>query len=31
MSCEQLGGSCDKKFHAETFKEIAELGKQHGL
>lgn len=31
MDCNQLGGACDKKFHAETFEEIAELSKQHGM
>ncbi len=30
MTCIQLGGACDKKFHAETFDEIAEMSKQHG-
>ncbi len=31
MSCKQLGGACDKLFHADTFEEIAELSKQHGM
>jgi hypothetical protein len=31
MNCKQLGGSCDKEFHAETFEEIAELSKKHGM
>lgn len=30
MTCKQLGGACDKKFHAETFEEMATLSKQHG-
>ncbi len=30
MNCKQLGGSCDKEFHANTFEEMAELSKQHG-
>ena len=30
MTCKQLGGACDKEFHAETFEEIAEMSKQHG-
>ncbi len=30
MTCKQLGGACDKVFQAETFKQIAELSKQHG-
>jgi hypothetical protein len=31
MSCKQLGGACDKIFEAETFEEMAELSKQHGM
>ena len=31
MSCKQLGGACDKKFHANSFEEIAEMSKQHGM
>jgi len=31
MSCKQLGGACDKKFHANTFEEIVELSKAHGM
>jgi L-rhamnose mutarotase len=31
MTCKQLGGACDKAFHANTFEEIAELSKQHGM
>jgi len=31
MICNQLGGACDKKFHAETFEEMAEISKQHGM
>ncbi len=31
MSCKQLGGACDKEFHATTFEEIAEMSKQHGM
>lgn len=30
MTCKQLGGACDKEFHADTFKEMAELSKKHG-
>ena len=30
MTCEQLGGACDKQFHANTFDEMAELSKKHG-
>jgi hypothetical protein len=31
MTCKQLGGSCDKEFHAESFDEIAAMSKQHGI
>lgn len=31
MSCRQLGGACDKNFHANSFQEIAEMSKQHGM
>ncbi len=31
MTCKQLGGACDKEFHANSFDEIAEMSKQHGL
>lgn len=31
MTCKQLGGACDHEFHANTFEEIAELSKKHGL
>ena len=31
MTCKQLGGACDKEFHAETFEEMAELSKKHGM
>lgn len=31
MTCKQLGGACDIEFHAETFEEIAEKGKNHGM
>lgn len=31
MTCKQLGGACDMQFHAETFEEMAELSKNHGL
>jgi len=31
MTCKQLGGACDKIFQANTFEEIAELSKQHGM
>ena len=31
MTCKQLGGACDLEFRAETFEEMAELSKQHGM
>ncbi|MBL4649539.1 MAG: hypothetical protein JKY03_07390 [Aureispira sp.] len=31
MTCKELGGACDKEFHANTFEEIAEISKNHGL
>lgn len=31
MICNQLGGACDKEFHAESFEDIAEMSKQHGM
>jgi len=31
MTCDQLGGACDKKFHANTFEEIGEMSKKHGM
>ena len=31
MTCRQLGGACDETFSAETFEEIAEMSKQHGM
>lgn len=31
MKCKQLGGACDMEFRANTFEEMAELSKQHGM
>ena len=31
MTCNQLGGACEKEFTANTFEEIKELSKQHGM
>lgn len=31
MTCKQLGGACDQTFTANSFEEIAELSKQHGM
>ena len=30
MTCNQLGGACEKVFEANTFEEMAELSKLHG-
>jgi hypothetical protein len=31
MTCNQLGGACDLEFHADTFEEMAEQSKKHGM
>ncbi len=31
MTCRQLGGACEKEFHANSFEEISEMSKQHGM
>ena len=31
MTCNQFGGACDHKLTAETFEEMAELSKNHGM
>lgn len=31
MTCKQLGGACDLEFQANTFDEMAELSKAHGI
>jgi predicted small metal-binding protein len=31
MTCKQLGGACDLEFQANTFTEIAEMSKKHGM
>lgn len=31
MTCNQLGGACEKEFKANTFEELANLSKQHGM
>lgn len=31
MTCKQLGGACEKEFQADSFEEIAEMSKQHGM
>lgn len=31
MTCNQLGGACDKKFTGNTFEELAEQSKAHAM
>jgi len=31
VTCKQLGGACDQEFKVETFEEVMELSKQHGM
>ncbi len=31
MTCKQLGGACDEQFQGNTFEEIVELSKVHGM
>ncbi len=31
MTCKQLGGACDKEFRADSFEDMAELSKKHGM
>lgn len=31
MTCKQLGGACEQEFHANSFDQIAEMSKQHGM
>ena len=31
MTCKQLAGPYDKEFHAETFDELVEMSKKHGM
>ena len=31
MTCKQLGGACNLEFQAETFEEMADLSKKHGM
>jgi hypothetical protein len=31
MNCKQLGGACELEFHAETFDEIAQMSRDHGM
>ncbi len=31
MTCKDLAGACDAEFNAETFNEMAEMSKKHGM
>ena len=31
MTCKQLGGACEEAFTADTFEEIVEISKRHGM
>lgn len=31
MTCKQLGGPCDLEFHANSFEEMMEQSKNHGM
>jgi len=31
MTCKQLGGACDQKFHASSFNEMSRMSQQHGI
>lgn len=31
MTCRQLGGACDHTFSADSFEEIAQISKEHGM
>lgn len=31
MTCKQLGGACDLEFHANSFEEMVEISKKHGM
>ena len=31
MTCKQLGGACDKEFHAESWEEMVKISKRHGM
>ena len=31
MTCNQLGGACNLEFRANSFEEIAEMSKEHGM
>jgi len=31
MTCKQMGGACEKEFQAQTFEEMADISKEHGM
>ena len=31
MTCKQLGGACELKFHADTFESMADQSKKHAM
>jgi hypothetical protein len=31
MTCKQLGGACEKEFHASSFEEMASMSKKHAM
>ncbi len=31
MTCKQLGGACDLEFKADSFEEMQELSRAHGM
>jgi hypothetical protein len=31
MTCKELGGACDIKFHVNSFDEMAEASKKHAM
>lgn len=31
MTCKELGGACAKEFRANSFEEMAEMSKNHGM
>lgn len=31
MTCKQLGGACNQEFQANSFAEIAEMSRRHGM
>ena len=31
MTCKDLAGACDAEFHAESFDDMAQMSKMHGM